>query len=63
MLPGPDNQLGSRDDIAQPLAQFTREVLIDDAGPNLRRIRITVRYNVAGGRREYTLETLISAFA
>jgi hypothetical protein len=62
-LPGPDNQLGSDDDIVQPLTQFTREILIDDAGPNLRRIRITVRYVVAGGQREYTLETLISAFA
>lgn len=63
LLPGPDGQLGTADDIAQPLSQFTREIAISDVGPNLRRIRVTIRYIAGGGPREYAVETLIAAFA
>lgn len=63
VLPGLDGQLGTGDDLSQRLGEFTRAIEISDVGPNLRRIRVTVRYVVGGGPREYTIETLMSAFA
>lgn len=67
MLPGPDNTLGTGDDV--PLAGFTREVAICDidGNPNLRQIAVTIRYNgsaaVGNLRRTYTLITYISSFS
>lgn len=61
--PGPDNQLGTEDDLVETLTQFTREIEIQDVGPNLREIRVTIEYVVGAGRRQYTVETLIAAFA
>ena len=63
MTPGPDNLLGTRDDVARPMTEFTLEIEIRDVGPNLRRIRVIIGYQVATGHREYVLETLISSFA
>jgi hypothetical protein len=63
MSPGPDHLLGTNDDVARPLDEFTREIEIRDVGPNLRRIRVIVGYQSATGRREFVLETLIAAFA
>ena len=63
MLPGADGELGSADDVPRPLTEYTREIAITEEGPNLRRIRITIRYAAGGGRREYAIETLLSAFA
>ena len=63
MHPGPDGELGTGDDIDERLDQFTREIAITDVSPNLRRIRVTIRYVAGGGWREYFVETLISAFA
>jgi hypothetical protein len=62
-MPGRDGQLGTGDDQVVPLAHFTREVEIRDVGPNLRRVRVIVRYRVGGARRQYALDTLVSAFA
>jgi hypothetical protein len=67
MTPGPDNTLGTADDI--PLVGFTREVAICDVNgnPNLRQITVTIRYNgsaaVGSLRRAYTLTTFISSFS
>jgi prepilin-type N-terminal cleavage/methylation domain-containing protein len=61
-MPGADGELGTEDDEAQPLAQFTREIEITGVSANLRRLRVIIRYQ-AGGSQEYVLETLISAFA
>lgn len=61
--PGPDGELGNGDDLVEQLDQFTREIAITDVSPNLRRIRVTIRYRAGGGQREYFVETLISAFA
>lgn len=63
MLPGPDRQLGTGDDVAQPLAQFTREIEVRDLGPSLRRIRVVIRYLAGSARREYAVETFVSSFA
>jgi hypothetical protein len=63
MTPGPDNLLGTGDDVARLMTEFTREIEIRDVGPNLRRIRVIIGYQVATGHREYVLETFISSFA
>jgi hypothetical protein len=63
MTPGHDNLLGTDDDVARLMTEFTREIEIRDVGPDLRRIRVIIGYQVATGRREYVLETLISSFA
>jgi prepilin-type N-terminal cleavage/methylation domain-containing protein len=62
-LPGPDNQLGTADDQIVPLSNFTREIEVRDVGPNLRRVRVIIRYLAGSGHREYQLETYISSFA
>ena len=67
MTPGPDNTLGTADDV--PLVGFTREVAICDinGNANLRQIAVTIRYNgstaVGVRRRTYTLITYISSFS
>ncbi len=63
VLPGPDNLLGTADDQRVPLTDFTREIEIRDLGPNLRRLRVTVRYRVGTGTREHVLVTYISSYA
>jgi len=67
MTPGPDNTLGTLDDV--PIDGFTREVAICDVvgNANLRQIAVTIRYNgstaVGNRRRSYTLITYISSFS
>ena len=61
--PGADNLLGTADDRIVELSSFTREIEIRDIGPNLRRVRIIIRYLAGGTRREYRLETFVSSFA
>lgn len=66
-LPGPDNILGTPDDVT--LVGFTREIAICDinGNPNLRQISVTIGYPgsaaVGGQRRTYTLTTYISSFS
>jgi len=74
--PGPDNVLGTDDDIVTPLQGFTREITISEIltngnpNPNLRRLRIRVRYGkmiyrngVLEPERVYELTTYISAIS
>ena len=75
--PGPDNVLGNADDVETPLTGFTREIEITEivtngvANPNLRRLRVRVRYgsqvrNQAGEfepERVYELTTYISSIS
>ncbi len=63
VTPGPDNILGTPDDQRLPLDGLTREIVIQDVGPNLRRITVTVTYPTSLGPRPYILTTLISSFA
>jgi len=67
---GNDNVLGTSDDI--PLTDFTREIQISNlfadgsltiVNPNLRQIRVIIRYKVSGNWRTYTLTTYISSFS
>ena len=69
--PGPDKILGNSDDVLVPLTDFTREIQITDmmldsnpgmVNPNLRQIKVIVKYKVGGGWRTYTLTTYVSSF-
>jgi prepilin-type N-terminal cleavage/methylation domain-containing protein len=62
-LPGPDNRLGTTDDIAVPLSGFTREVEIRDIGTNLRQIRVIITYQIGHLTRQHQLVAYISSFA
>ena len=62
-LPGPDNQLGTADDIVTPLSGFTREVEIRDISANLRQIRVIITYQIGNLTRQYELVSYISSFA
>lgn len=63
VTPGPDGLLGTADDGHVPLSGFTREIEIRDLEPNLRRLRVIVRYKTFLGQRQYVLTTYVSAFA
>ena len=63
ITPGADGLLGTADDQRTPLSGYTREIEIRDIGPNLRRIRVIVRYRSDGGDREYVLTTFVSSYA
>ena len=63
ITPGPDGLLGTADDVRTPLSGYTREIEIRDIGPNLRRIRVIVRYRSEVGEREYVLTTFVSSYA
>ena len=62
-LPGPDNQLGTGDDVVMPLNSFSREIEITDLSGNLRQIRIIIDYKIGHLNRRYELVTYISSFA
>jgi type II secretory pathway pseudopilin PulG len=63
VLPGPDQLLGTTDDITVSLIGFTREIRITDVEPNLRLITVTITYQQGPALRTYTLTTYISNFA
>ena len=63
ITPGTDGLLGTADDLRTPLSSYTREIEIRDIGPNLRRVRVIVRYRSDSGEREYVLTTFVSSYA
>jgi type II secretory pathway pseudopilin PulG len=67
---GADNILGTADDVRMPLAGYTRQIEIRDivnsegtVNANLRELRVTIGYQVAGTRRTYVLTTYISSIS
>jgi len=62
-FPGPDQQLGTNDDVVSTLTDFKREILITDLSVDLRSITVTITYKVNGATRSYALTALISNFA
>ena len=71
VLPGPDGKLGTPDDITVSLASFQRQITITNAinpingalDPNLKQVLVTIQYPGASGKlRNYSVQTLISAF-
>jgi len=65
VTPGPDQILGTADDLRQLLTNFTREIEIQDiaGSPSLRRLRIIMRYTVGSVQRTYVLTTFVSSFS
>ena len=74
VLPGPDQRLGTPDDVTKTLSDFTREIKIVDVpepgiqdGRNERRPAIDYRHHHLQGRarttRSYSLTAFISTFA
>jgi hypothetical protein len=71
--PGPDGQLDTVDDQLTPLSEsrFTREIAITPmtldgsatVNPNLRQVRVTVRYQVMGMWQTYSLTTYVSSYS
>jgi hypothetical protein len=61
--PGADQELGTGDDIAQPLEGFTRQIEIRELSPTLRLLKVTVRYRVGTEARDYEIVTYISSYA
>jgi prepilin-type N-terminal cleavage/methylation domain-containing protein len=67
MTPGPDNTLGTADDV--PLVGFRRQIAICDVtgNANLRLIAVTISYPGSSAvglqRRTYTLITYVSSFS
>ena len=64
LSPGPDNKLGTADDVQMPLTEFTRTITITNIASdvNLREIEIQVFYNTGRFKRTYTMYSYISAF-
>ena len=63
ILPGPDNYIGTADDVVIPMNGFTREIVITDINPDLREIRVTVVYPFGEGTQTYVLSTYVSSYA
>lgn len=63
-LPGPDQMLGTGDDVKELLSNYTRTVTIWNytGDSNLRNITVTVNYTTGKFTRTYTLNSVISAF-
>lgn len=72
VLPGPDGILGTPDDTAMSLANFSRQIQIGTVleadgvtiNPNLKQITVTVNYYAAGATvaHSYVVTALISSF-
>jgi type II secretory pathway pseudopilin PulG len=62
-LPGPDQQLGTGDDITKTLDGFTREILLTDLSDDLRSITVTVTYKSGPQTRAYSITAYISTWA
>jgi len=62
---GPDEILGTSDDVLTPLTDYKRNILITDipGNVNLRQIQVTVKFKVGGMWRTYALTTYISAYS
>lgn len=71
--PGNDGLVNTADDgdVEVPEAEFSREIAIEplvseitgQTDPNLRQVRVTVRYKVYGAWRDYVMITYISSYS
>ena len=63
ILPGPDGVLGTADDVTLSLSNFTRTIVINNQGPNLKQVIVTIGYTTPRGQvRNYTVQALISSY-
>jgi type II secretory pathway pseudopilin PulG len=63
VLPGPDQMLGTGDDVTQTLAGFTREIRIVDLSDDLRSVTVTITHQAGPSVSSYTLTAYISTWA
>ena len=63
VLPGPDQNLGTADDVTLILDRFTREIRIVDLSLDLRSVTVTIVYQAGPATRTYTVTAYISTFA
>ena len=63
MLPGPDQKMGTADDITKTLTGLTREIKIVDLSTDLRSVTVTITYLDGAITRSYILMAYISSFA
>ena len=69
VAPGPDNVLGTSDDVSTPLNAFTRQIQIADivtagvTNPTLRQLTVTITYRVGPAVRTYRLTTYVSSIS
>jgi type II secretory pathway pseudopilin PulG len=63
ILPGPDQNLGTADDVTQTLDRFTREIRIVELSADLRSVTVTIVYQSGGSDRTYSVTAYISTFA
>jgi hypothetical protein len=69
--PGADGLLGNDDDPQVPLTEFRRQIAIgtllrdgtSTINPSLRQITVTIRYQVQGFWRTYTLTSYVSSYS
>ena len=62
-LPGPDQLLGTADDVTKTLDGFTREIKLTDLSDDLRSITVTVTYQAGPETRSYSITAYISTWA
>ena len=62
-LPGPDQKLGTGDDVTQTLDGFTREIAITDISDDLRSITVTIVFPAGSTTRSYSITSFISTWA
>jgi hypothetical protein len=64
-VPGPDGLVNTADDGAldPAMTDFTRQIEIVDLAPNLREIRVIIRYQIGSLQRQYRLVSYVSSFA
>jgi type II secretory pathway pseudopilin PulG len=63
VLPGPDQKIGTPDDVTRQLDGFTREITIVDLSANLRSVTVTIVYKAGAKMDSYVLTAYISSFA
>jgi len=62
-FPGPDQTLGTSDDVTRTLSDFTRQIVFTDINADLRSITVTITFQVNGTTRSFSLTALISTYA
>lgn len=63
VLPGPDQVLGTLDDVTQTLDGFTREIRIVDLSDDLRSVTVTITHRAGPSISSYTVTAYISTWA
>ncbi|HUK33251.1 MAG TPA: prepilin-type N-terminal cleavage/methylation domain-containing protein [Vicinamibacterales bacterium] len=63
VFPGPDQLIGTQDDVTKTLTEFTRQIAITNINNDLRSITVTITYTLNGQTKTYTLTALMSDYA